>query len=107
MSFLVTRPASPVPGMALISTLCSAAIFRTTGVDFRFRRSSAVSAAPFPPVASPTERLSAGAGVEAATGTGRDGGDGATVSPELRGGFDGAGANGAGGAPAGVVGFEG
>src|SRR3954464_577239 len=107
MSFLVTRPASPVPGMALISTLCSAAIFRTTGVDFRFRRSSAVSAAPLPPVASPTERPSAGGEAAAVTGAGRGAGDGNAVSPELRGGLDGAGARGAGGAPAGVAGLGG
>ena len=43
MSFLVTRPASPEPGIALRSRLCSAAIFRTSGVDRRRSRSSALS----------------------------------------------------------------
>src|SRR4051812_30495422 len=107
MSFLVTRPASPVPGIALISTLCSAAIFRTTGVDLRLRRSSAVSAAPLPPVASPTDLLSVEDVLDAVAGTGRGGGGGATVCPELRGGFEGAGATGAGGAPDGVAVFGG
>src|SRR5688500_7739944 len=101
MSFLVTRPASPVPGTVLMSTLCSAAIFRTSGVDLRFRRSSGVSAAPLPPVASPTDRFSAIEAVGAAAGTGRGDGGAAGVSPELRGGLDGAGA---GGATAGVAG---
>src|SRR3954453_18288947 len=88
MSFLVTRPASPVPGMALISTLCSAAILRTTGPEFRFRRSSAVSALSSPPVASPTERLSAGAAAKAATGAGRDAGTALLIS-EFWGSLDG------------------
>jgi hypothetical protein len=35
MSFFVTRPERPVPWIALMSTLCSAAIFLTRGVDFR------------------------------------------------------------------------
>ena len=42
-SFLVTRPAIPLPAMALMSRLCSAAILRTSGVLFRRKRSSAVS----------------------------------------------------------------
>ena len=57
MSFLVTRPASPLPGMALRSRLCSAAIFRTSGVDLRRRRSSAVSLPPLPPASG--DRLGA------------------------------------------------
>src|SRR5438128_5810018 len=44
MSCFVTRPAYPVPGMVVMSTWCSAAILRTSGVDLRRRRSSAVSA---------------------------------------------------------------
>src|SRR5207244_4363318 len=43
MSLLVTRPAKPVPGIVEMSTWCSAAILRTSGVDLRRRRSSAVS----------------------------------------------------------------
>src|SRR5580765_4129773 len=105
MSFLVTRPARPVPGTVLMSTLCSAALLRTSGVDLRFSRSSVVSAAPLPPpVASPTARLSAIDAAGATAGTARTDGAGAAVSPELRVGFDGAGA---GGAAAGVAGFAG
>src|SRR5438128_469117 len=48
MSCLVTRPAKPVPGMVEMSTRCSAAILRTSGVDLRRRRSSAVSTPPSP-----------------------------------------------------------
>src|SRR6184192_245306 len=67
MSSLVTRPAKPVPGIVEMSTRCSAAILRTSGVDLRRRRSSAVSA-PSPP-------FTAGAGED---GRGREGaiGDG-------------------------------
>src|SRR5919107_798277 len=111
MSFLVTRPANPVPGMALISTLCSAAIFRTSGVDLRRSRSSTLSAAPFPPVASPTARDSGIDPLAAAAGTERGAG-GAGVAPEVPGGLDGAGASGAagevaGGADLGVTGAAG
>ena len=42
MSFFVTRPLMPVPCSAVMSTPCSAAIFRTTGDDFVRRRSSTV-----------------------------------------------------------------
>jgi hypothetical protein len=42
MSCFVTRPAIPVPGTLLMSTLCSAAIFRTTGDDRVWRSSSGV-----------------------------------------------------------------
>src|SRR2546422_2292934 len=41
MSCLVTRPANPVPGMVEMSSWCSAAILRTSGVDLRRNRSSA------------------------------------------------------------------
>src|SRR3954452_17491931 len=105
MSFLVTRPASPVPWMALMSTLCSAAILRTTGVDFRRSRSSTLSGAPFPPVASPTERASA-AGEAAATTAGLAG-KGTLGAGAPRVGVEGAGASGAAGAPAGVAGLGG
>src|SRR5215203_1390516 len=104
MSFFVTRPDSPVPGMELMSTLCSAAIFRTKGVDLRWSRSSSDSTDPLPPVASPTDRPSGAA--DAAAGIVFDG-----VSSLARGaafgGTAGAGARGAGGAPEGVAGFGG
>jgi hypothetical protein len=45
MSCLVTRPEIPVPGTRLMSTLCSAAILRTTGDDRVWRSSSAVISA--------------------------------------------------------------
>src|SRR5918911_313241 len=106
MSFLVTRPASPVPGTALISTLCSAAILRTTGVDFRRNRSSMVSAAPLPPVASPTDRDSGAESEGAIAGLDRGGGAGLSAGAGLRGGLDGAGASGAGAAE-GEVGWAG
>src|SRR6266480_4028060 len=48
MSCLVTRPAKPVPGIVEMSTRCSAAILRTSGVDLRRKRSSAVSTPPSP-----------------------------------------------------------
>src|SRR6185503_5512354 len=40
MSFLVTRPLRPVPSSFEMSTLCSWAILRTSGLDFVRRRSS-------------------------------------------------------------------
>jgi hypothetical protein len=42
MSFFVTRPEMPVPWMRLMSTLCSFAIFLTSGED-RCRASSSVA----------------------------------------------------------------
>ena len=49
MSFLVTRPLSPVPSSLAISTPCSCAILRTSGLDLVRRNSSAVAVAlPFP-----------------------------------------------------------
>src|SRR5918997_5915891 len=50
MSFLVTRPPVPVPGISAISTPCSSAIRRTTGEE-RVRRSvsaSSISPRPLP-----------------------------------------------------------
>ena len=47
MSFFVTRPLIPVPSSCLMSTPCSSAILRTSGLDF-VRRSSAALAAPPP-----------------------------------------------------------
>src|SRR5688572_30501765 len=44
-SFLVTRPASPDPGIPVMSRLCSAAILRTSGLDLVRRRSSRVPGA--------------------------------------------------------------
>src|SRR3954466_15892786 len=87
MSFLVTRPASPLPGAAVRSRLCSAAIFRTSGVDLRRRRSSAVS---LPPLAPASGDLAGVAGV-AGGGGGGGGGGGAG------GGGGGGGGRGAGG----------
>src|SRR5215217_2879125 len=46
MSFLVTRPLRPVPSSCEISTPCSCAILRTSGLDFVRRNSSAVAALP-------------------------------------------------------------
>src|SRR3982750_2178835 len=110
MSFLVTLPARPVPDTALMSTLCSAAILRTSGVDLRRKRSSVVSAAPLPPVASLTALDSAAAGAEAAAGgflgIGRAG-EGGSRGAVPGDGLDGAAASGAGGAPAGAAGFAG
>src|SRR2546428_8017998 len=48
MACLVTRPATPVPGIREMSTRCSAAILRTRGVDFLRRRSWAVWTPPSP-----------------------------------------------------------
>src|SRR3982750_2083651 len=105
MSFLVTRPARPVPGTALMSTWCSAAILRTSGVDFRRSRSSIDSAAPLPPVASLTDRASGADDAVATAGAGRVGGLAGSPEPVPRGGFAGAGARGAGGAAEGVAGW--
>src|SRR6185295_17790981 len=114
MSFLVTRPARPLPGIALISRLCSAAILRTNGVERRRKRSSADSAPPFPSAwrlvlpASVAGRGAAAAGTAAgeAVAAGRDaagagaggaGGDGWTGAADLV----------AAGAAGGVAGFSG
>ena len=45
MSCFVTRPPMPVPGISRMSTLCSAAILRTTGDERVWRSSSAVISA--------------------------------------------------------------
>src|SRR2546425_3544047 len=84
MSCFVTRPASPVPGMAEMSTRCSAAILRTSCVERLRSRSSAVS----PPSPSPAP---AGTGEGA---TGREGAAALGVGAAAEGG--GAGAVGAG-----------
>src|SRR5438309_5638429 len=70
MSCLVTRPANPVPGMAEISTRCSAAILRTSGVERLRSRSSAVS--PPSPLGAATGDAGVGRGTtgEAAAGGG-------------------------------------
>ena len=60
MSCLVTRPAIPVPGIWRMSTLCSAAILRTTGEERVWRNSSGVMSA----------RGFSGAGAAAGVGAG-------------------------------------
>ena len=45
---MVTRPLKPVPSSPAISTPCSSAILRTSGLDFVRRSSSAVASAPLP-----------------------------------------------------------
>src|ERR671910_171015 len=55
MSFLVTRPPVPVPGISAISTPCSSARRRTTGEGRVSRRVSASSISP-----RPSPSLSAG-----------------------------------------------
>src|SRR5438876_7927906 len=49
MSFLVTRPLRPVPSSRAMSTPCSWAILRTSGLDLARRSSSAVVVA-LPPL---------------------------------------------------------
>src|SRR5436305_6312464 len=78
MSCLVTRPAKPVPGIVEMSTRCSAAILRTSGVDLRRNRSSAVSA----PSSPFTGAVEGGRGREGAVAAG---GDDATAAPEAAG----------------------
>ena len=99
MSFLVTRPASPVPGMELRSTLCSAAIFRTNGVDLRRSRSSAVSSPPLAVAAGAGWGLGAADGADAG---GRGGGGGVGAFSAAGVGADGEDAGGAGGDAAGA-----
>jgi hypothetical protein len=62
MSCFVTRPAIPVPGIWRMSTLCSAAILRTTGDERVWRSSSGVMSA----------RGFSGAGAGAGADGGRD-----------------------------------
>jgi hypothetical protein len=66
MSFLVTRPLRPVPSSCEISTPCSCAILRTSGLDFVRRRSSAVASLHLklvqPPVAEEVLVLPGGVG---------------------------------------------
>jgi hypothetical protein len=54
MSCLVTRPLIPLPGIRVMSTPCSFAILRTSGLLFCRRNSSTV--APFPPVVAVSTR---------------------------------------------------
>ena len=95
MSCFVTRPAIPVPGTCRMSTLCSAAILRTTGDERVCRSSSAVmSARGFSTGGGVGGGV--GAGVGADVGCGRAAGGtfiAGTVAPE------GAGAPDAGGEP--------
>src|SRR6266853_2968336 len=84
MSCFVTRPAKPLPGMREMSTLCSAAILRTRGVDLVRRRCSAV----WTPPPSPLLRGAGGAGVGLGSAFGGGGGAGAgadAVAPEAAG----------------------
>src|SRR3954471_3262541 len=90
MSCLVTRPAYPLPGMREMSTLCSAAILRTSGVDFVRRRCSAVCTPP-----SPSLAFIAGAGAGAGCG-------GCGLGVAARGAGAGLGASGFGAAGAGA-----
>src|SRR5882672_3746810 len=68
MSCLVTRPAIPVPGTWRMSTLCSAAILRTTGDERVWRSSSGVMSARGLSSAGGEGGAGAGAGVDACCG---------------------------------------
>src|SRR5216683_485738 len=88
ISCFVTRPAKPVPGIVEMSTWCSAAILRTRGVDFRRRRSSAVSTPPSPLGGTGEDGEGRGGTGEVAAGGGAGfgaGGDDATAAPEAAG----------------------
>src|SRR3989441_3874426 len=93
MSCLVTRPAYPLPGMREISTRCSAAILRTSGVDLVRRRSSAVWTPPSPSAGRPEGRAAGAAAAVAGAALGVSvfgtGGGGAAAFGDS--GFDGAG----------------
>src|SRR2546425_1590172 len=93
MSCLVTRPAYPLPGMREISTRCSAAILRTSGVDLVRRRSSAVWTPPSPSAGRPEGRAAGAAAAVAGAALGASvfgtGGGGAAAFGDS--GFDGAG----------------
>src|SRR5438105_4304763 len=91
MSCLVTRPAYPLPGMREMSTLCSAAIFRTSGVDLVRNRSSAVCTPPPPPSLRFIAGATAGAGGAAAFGASTLEADGAGAAALGGSGFAGAG----------------
>src|SRR5438046_5021841 len=92
----------PVPGMALRSRLCSAAILRTSGVDLRRRRSSALSPTPLGPPTSPKARLGelVSGAARLGAGEGRDGaacgGAGGAGGAAAEAGFSGTGARGGG-----------
>src|SRR5689334_15214586 len=97
MSCLVTRPAIPVPGIWRMSTLCSAAILRTTGDERVWRSSSGVmSARGFSSAGGDGGGGGAGAGAGADGAEGHVGADvappGADV-PDDGGGLDGGGVN--------------
>src|SRR6266699_4484257 len=62
MSCFVTRPAKPLPGMREMSTLCSAAIFRTSGVNLVRKRCSAVWMPPPSPLLTGAGASGLGAG---------------------------------------------
>src|SRR6267142_848574 len=98
MSCFVTRPAYPLPGMREMSTLCSAAIFRTSGVDFVRRRCSAVCTPPPSPLLTGAGASGRGAGDWGLRAGGGGAGAGAGAAA-----FDGSGFAGAGtAAPASV-----
>ena len=77
MSCLVTRPAIPVPGTWRMSTLCSAAILRTTGDERVWRSSSGVMSARGFSSAGGEGGAGAGAGADACGGRELGGGAGA------------------------------
>ena len=60
MSFFVTRPLTPVPGIREMSMLCSWAILRTTGDDRTRRSSSTEAPEPMSDAALGTSRAPAG-----------------------------------------------
>src|SRR6185369_7345281 len=70
--FLVTRPLRPVPSSFEMSTPCSCAILRTSGLDFVRRSSSAVAA--LPSVFAAGFACTGGAGGGAGAGGGDGGG---------------------------------
>src|SRR5690349_5096731 len=79
MSFFVTRPLTPVPSSFEISTPCSWAIFRTSGLDFVRRRSSTVGSADCEGGGGETGFVSTGAGAGGGGG-GAGGGGGSTAA---------------------------
>ena len=68
MSCLVTLPALPVPSISAMSTPCSSAILRTTGVDLVRRLSSASSSRGIPALGVAGGAGAAGAGGAASAG---------------------------------------
>src|SRR5215510_3645075 len=99
MSFLVTRPLRPVPSSFEMSTPCSCAILRTSGLDLVRRNSSALATDP--------SDLGAGGGGGGGAGVGftsTGGGGGAGVTGAGASGF--AGGGGAGAATSTGAGFS-